>query len=216
MRTTIKSLTASVLLAASAIAMAQNQPVAPDAATVVHAFESNGLVTIYNLEYRANIWTAEATTTGGERVDVLYDNGNVIMINRAAIGTTALTSVQVRQKLSALGYHDFDDIDFDDGLWEVEARRHSDHVKVDLLVHPVTGTVLQETVHGDPTTPGYSGLGRAEIYQALINAGYTRIDDLEFDDDDNLWEADAYNARGREVDLKIDAHTGQVVREKLD
>lgn len=61
---------------------------------------------------------------------------------------------------------------------------------------------------GDPGQGGQDGMSEREVRDALTNAGYTDIDDL--DRDDGLWEADARNADGRRIDVRVDPRTGTV------
>ena len=184
------------------------------ASDVMNAFVGSGFVATHDLEYRYGVWTAESTAPNGERVDLVFDptNGQVTALNRAALGTTALDAADVRALLAAQGYTTINDIEFDDGLWQAKAL-NAFRQRVYLVIHPVTGAILNESTHGQPSTPGAS-LSAAEIVQRLESAGYRYIHDLEFDD--GVWEADAINARGQRVEIKVDPVTSGVLREKLD
>ncbi|MFA7503499.1 MAG: PepSY domain-containing protein [Burkholderiaceae bacterium] len=48
-----------------------------------------------------------------------------------------------------------------------------------------------------------------QIYEQLTAAGYTRIKEIELDDDDE-YEVEAIDRRGRKVELEIDARTGRI------
>lgn len=50
-----------------------------------------------------------------------------------------------------------------------------------------------------------------EVRAALEAQGYTRINDVEFDD--GMWKADARSADGQRVELRIDPATGKVYPE---
>jgi len=52
-------------------------------------------------------------------------------------------------------------------------------------------------------------LSIGEIYQQLTAAGYTRIEEIDYDDGE--YEVDAIDSQGREVELDIDARTGRIV-----
>jgi hypothetical protein len=47
-----------------------------------------------------------------------------------------------------------------------------------------------------------------QVSSKLTEQGYTKIHDLKFKD--GMWHADARSANGKDVDLRIDAKTGQV------
>ena len=48
-----------------------------------------------------------------------------------------------------------------------------------------------------------SSLTEPQVRELLTKQGYTRIDDLEFED--GMWETDATSADGNRVDLRVDA-----------
>jgi hypothetical protein len=52
----------------------------------------------------------------------------------------------------------------------------------------------------------------ARVRETLIHQGYTKIDDVKFDD--GLWHAKARSADGSHVKLRIDPKTGQVYPDK--
>lgn len=52
----------------------------------------------------------------------------------------------------------------------------------------------------------------AQVRETLIHQGYTKIDDVKFDD--GLWHADAKSADGTDVDLRIDPKSGKVYPDK--
>jgi hypothetical protein len=52
----------------------------------------------------------------------------------------------------------------------------------------------------------------AQVRETLIHQGYTKIDDVKFDD--GLWHAKARSADGSRVKLRIDPKTGEVYPNK--
>lgn len=110
---------------------------------------------------------------------------------------------EVREALTAAGYTDIEDIEFDNGLWEADARRNGR--SVDLRIDPRTGNIYPED--------GRSALGEAEVRASLEAAGYQRIRDIEFDD--GMWTADA-EIEGVDYDLYLDPETAQVVSRERD
>lgn len=215
----------SIALVAAALALSLGTtaafaaPVA-DARAALTRINDAGYVAPYELEFRHGLWTAEATTPEGLRVDLLVnaDTGVVSAVDeRGSAGT--LTVAQVRDALTAAGYTRIDDVDFDDGFWEAEATAPNGD-RVDLVLHPVTAAVLDARVDRDnddrdDVPPTGSNVLTADAIRALLTtAGYTRITDVEFDD--GRWEAEATNAQGLRVDLVLDPVTGAVLRETRD
>jgi beta-glucanase (GH16 family) len=54
-------------------------------------------------------------------------------------------------------------------------------------------------------------LTAAQVRAQLEAEGYTRIDDVAFDD--GMWKADATNANGKRMDVRLHPRTGQVYPE---
>ena len=201
-----------VLLHAEEAAVVANEPIAtaPEALTRIAA---GGYYAIHDLGFRHGLWTAEATTLDGRRVDVVIDGVSGALWAGGGNVAPFLSAAQVRERLVAAGYTQIEDLEFDDGVWEAEARNAAGQ-RVDLVIHPVTGAILAETPDGSGSAPA-GVLTAAQIRAALEAAGYTQIRDLEYDSD-GYWEADARNAQGQRVELHIDPRTGAVLREERD
>ncbi len=204
------TLLAAAMSLALGVPFASSAQPAPDASIALQRIAAAGHVAPYELEYRHGYWTAEATTAEGLRVDLLVDPDSGEVLTFDSRGTGAISSAEVRQIVLAAGYTRVSDIEFDDGFWEAEAVDAYGR-EIDLVLHPVTGEIL--TAPSDPA--GATPLTSAEINTKLTAAGYSRIRDLEYDND-GYWEADAINARGQRVELRIDAYSGAVIREELD
>lgn len=217
----------SIALVAAAVALSLGTtaafaaPVA-DARAALTRINDAGYVAPYELEFRHGVWTAEATTAEGLRVDLLVDadTGAVSAVDeRGTAGT--LTATQLRDALAAAGYTRIHDVDFDDGFWEAEATAPNGD-RVDLVLHPVTAAVLSSRIDydnddddNDDVPPTGSNALTADAIRALLTtAGYTRITDVEFDD--GRWEAEATNPQGVRVDLVLDPVTGAILRERRD
>ena len=127
-----------------------------------------------------------------------------------AAGTVAAQSpagaADVTRQLNAAGYTEVRDIEFDDGLWEAEVRG-KDGRWHDVAVDGANGELMDDR-------GGRALLPAAEITAALTAAGYRDIHDLDLDD--AVWEADATNAQGQRVELRLNAHTGKVLSESID
>lgn len=201
----------ALLIQTCALALPLSVGAAPvtDAAAALTRIADAGLQAPFELEYRHGYWTAETTTPEGVRVTTLVDPASGELAAFDERGNGALTASEVRERVLAAGYTRVRDIEFDDGFWEVEATDPWGR-KLELIVHPVSGAILNA-----PDDAGATPLTAAEIRAALTQQGYTRIHDLEYDDD-GYWEADAVNSRGERVELRVDPYSGEVLREKLD
>ncbi len=208
-----------LLLAVATQASAQTVSNAYD---VRNLLKQDGYASIRDVEFKAGLWTAEATTTTGQRVDVLVDPATGVTTPFYTRSQDELNrSLQtIYPILLEQGYRDFREVEIDDGLWEAEAFNRNNQW-VDITVHPFTGAVLREKLEWDddylpdhPNNPPAGYLGADQIVSILTATGYTRIHELELDD--GYWEAEARNQYGLPVDLKIDRITGAVVREEVD
>lgn len=117
----------------------------------------------------------------------------------------AMTAPQVRAALEAQGYTKVNDVEFEDGMWQADARS-ADGQRVELRIDPATGAVYPED--------RVAQLGEADVRAKLAAAGYGNIHDVEFDD--GVWTAEADDANGREVKLTLDPDTGRVVGKERD
>lgn len=204
----VKTLAAALTLALTAPLAFATQPVM-DAGTALDRIAAAGHAAPFELEYRQGYWTAEATTPEGLRVDLLVDPDSGQVYSFDTRGTGAISAADVRRIVLEAGYVRVHDVEFDDGFWEAEAI-DSYGREIDLVLHPVTGAIINAPQDPAGATP----LTAAEIQARLTAAGYTRVYDLEFDD--GYWEADAVNPRGEHVELRIDAYSGAVIRERYD
>ncbi|TWG89074.1 YpeB-like protein with putative protease inhibitory function [Luteimonas sp. J16] len=117
----------------------------------------------------------------------------------------ALTGAEVRAKIEAEGYTNVHDVEFDDGVWTADARS-ADGRSVDLSIDPRTGKVYPDHQ--------VSRLGKDDIEARLATAGYGDVHDVEFDD--GVWKAEARDASGRKVELRLDPEDGRVIGEHRD
>lgn len=59
-----------------------------------------------------------------------------------------------------------------------------------------------------------SGISAQVIYDQLTAAGYKDIDDIEFKN--NVWEAEAKDPGGKDVELTLDPNDGHIINTKKD
>lgn len=123
----------------------------------------------------------------------------------AAPATDAMTAPQVRAALTAEGYTAINDVEFEEGLWKADARS-ADGNRVEVRIDPATGNQYPSTA--------VATLGAADIEARLATAGYLKVHDLDFED--GLWHAEAEDAQGVNLELKIDPATGEVIGREKD
>ena len=213
MKKTAIALVLSVAGLAGALPLAAQ---AFNAQEVLNTLSQHGLVAPHNLEKQYGYWSAKVTLQDGSRAYALVSDtdGSVVTIRKSDLGTTHPGAAQVVAQLQAQGFAQLHDLEFDDGFWEAEVR-DANNRKTELIIHPVTLQVLHQSGNASSNNGTAAPvLSATQITQLLQQAGYTRIHDLELDD--GVWEADATNAKGFRVELKIHPETGAVLREKLD
>ncbi len=118
----------------------------------------------------------------------------------------AASDIEVTRKLQAAGYAEVRDVELDDGLWEAEVRR-ADGRWGEVVIDDATGEVFDAQA-------GRAVLDPAAITRALEAAGYTAITELERDG--ALFEAEARNAQGEAVELRVSGHAGRVLSVDAD
>ena len=112
----------------------------------------------------------------------------------------------ITRQLNAAGYTEVRDIEFDGGLWEAEVRG-KDGRWHDVAIDAANGELMDDR-------SGRTLLPAMEITNMLAKNGYSDVHDLDLDD--AVWEADATNAQGQRVELRLNAHTGKVLSESID
>lgn len=118
----------------------------------------------------------------------------------SALAQDTMTPSEVSSRITAQGFTDVRDVEFEDGLWEARARSaEGDKVKVHLDAR--TGTVYPN--EGGPQ------LAEKDLRVLLAAAGYTNVHDVKYRH--GLWEADADGPDGTDLDLKMDPVSGAVI-----
>ncbi|MBB5209386.1 PepSY domain-containing protein [Chiayiivirga flava] len=115
-------------------------------------------------------------------------------------------AADVEAKLRAAGYAEIRDVEFDSGLWEADVRR-ADGRWGDIAVDPATGEVFD-------ARDGRTVLDVRGVTDALAAAGYTEVSDL--DRDGALWEAEARDAQGQRVELRISGIDGRILHSDIE
>lgn len=117
----------------------------------------------------------------------------------------AMTSTQVRAKLEAQGYTSVNDVKFEDGVWKADARS-ADGNRVDVRLDATTGEVYPDEQ--------VANLSEADVRARLAEAGYTNVHDVDYED--GIWNAEADDPTGKDVELKIDPKSGKVIGKEKD
>ncbi|GGD50722.1 PepSY domain-containing protein [Pseudoxanthomonas indica] len=80
-----------------------------------------------------------------------------------------------------------------------------------LLIGLLTATPL--LAQAQAADPAKAALTEPQVRALLAEQGYTRIDDLDFED--GMWETDATSANGDRVDVRVNPATRDIKAEKL-
>lgn len=113
---------------------------------------------------------------------------------------------EVLKTLSAAGYLEVRDVEYDDGLWEAEVLR-ADGRWGEVHVDPLSGEVLDERA-------SVPLMDAAAIIAALAATGFTAIQDL--DRDGAIWDVEATDAQGQRVELRVSGRDARVLNSDVD
>ena len=116
-----------------------------------------------------------------------------------------LTEPQIRAKLEAQGYTKINDVKFEDGVWKADAKS-ADGNHVDVRLDAKTGAVYPDEQ--------VANLNQASVTAKLAAAGYTNVHDVDYED--GVWNAEADDPAGKDVEVKIDPKTGAVIGKEKD
>ena len=123
----------------------------------------------------------------------------------AASAQDAMTESQVRAKLESQGYTKVNDVKFEDGVWKADARSANGN-RVDVRMDAKSGQVFPDEQ--------VANLSEADVRAQLAAAGYTNVHDVDYED--GIWNAEADDPAGKDVELKIDPGTGKVIGKEKD
>ena len=136
-----------ILALAIALAMAGTagaQAVAPNTGSAlteadVRALMANqGYSEINDVEFKEGVWTADGKSADGTHVEIKVDNtGKIIPDTNVA----TITQDQIIIKAQEAGYKNVHDVDFEGGVWKVEAET-ADGVDVELKMDPNDGHIM--------------------------------------------------------------------------
>lgn len=107
-------------------------------ADVRAAMAAEGYKDINDVHFKEGVWTADAKSADGNHVEVKVDaSGKIIPDEHVA----KISKDQVIVKVQDAGYTNVHDVDFEGGVWKVEANDKSG-ADVELKVDPDDGHIL--------------------------------------------------------------------------
>jgi uncharacterized membrane protein YkoI len=124
---------------------------------------------------------------------------------RDAAPKEPLTEAQVRARLTEQGYTHVNDVKFEDGVWKADARS-AEGTDIDVRLDAKTGRVYPDKQ--------VANMSEADVRARLSAAGYTNVHDVDYED--GIWNAEADDPAGKDVELKIDPATGKVIGKEKD
>ncbi len=133
----------TTLAATLALALGAGQAAAADdamtAPQVRAALEAQGYTKVNDVEFDDGMWTADARSADGQRVELRIDPATGKVFPEDAVAT--LGEADVRAKLAAAGYGNVHDVDFGDGVWTADAE-DANGKNLKLTLDPKTGEVV--------------------------------------------------------------------------
>lgn len=132
----------AALAAAGAALVATVPALAQDSLTEAQVrakLEAQGYTRIHDVEFEDGVWTADAHSADGKRVDVSIDprTGKVYPDRQVA----QLSREDIKARLAAAGYTKVHDVEMDDGVWKAEAQDPQGKA-VEVRLDPTTGEVI--------------------------------------------------------------------------
>ena len=124
---------------------------------------------------------------------------------RNALAQEGLTEAQVRTQLEAQGFTKVNDVKFEDGVWKADARS-ADGNRVDVRMDAATGKVFPDEQ--------VANLTEADVRAKLATAGFTNVHDVDYED--GIWNAEADDPQGKDVEVKLDPKNGKVIGKEKD
>ena len=142
MRTRNQLLALALSLAFAGGALAQAAPANTGSALTeadVRALLANeGYSEINDVEFKEGVWTADGKSADGNHVEVKLDAAGKIIPDK---NVAKITKDQIIIKAQEAGYKNVHDVDFEGGVWKVEAEM-ADGTDVELKMDPDDGHIM--------------------------------------------------------------------------
>lgn len=124
------------LLCASGAVWAQDSLTEPQ---VRAKLTEQGYTKINDVKFRDGVWKADARSANGNRIDVRIDPKTGVVYPDEQVAN--MSENDVRAALSAAGYTNIHDVDYEDGIWNAEGDDPAGK-DVELKIDPNTGKVI--------------------------------------------------------------------------
>ena len=135
-------LAAAIAIAFSGVAFAQAAPANTGSpmteADVRVALADQGYSEINDVEFKEGVWTADAKSADGNHIELKVGNDGKVIPDT---GVAKITKDQIIILAQKAGYKNVHDVDFEGGVWKVEAEM-ADGTDVELKMDPDDGHIL--------------------------------------------------------------------------
>ena len=142
MQTRNQLLAFALALAVSGSAFAQAAPANTGSALTeadVRALLANaGYTEVNDVEFKEGVWTADGKSADGNHIEVKVGNDGKILPDKAV---ATISKDEIIIKAQEAGYKNVHDVDFEGGVWKVEAEM-ADGTDVELKMDPNDGRIL--------------------------------------------------------------------------
>jgi hypothetical protein len=132
------SIALAVSGAAFAQAVAPNTGSALTEADVRALMVNQGYTEINDVEFTEGVWTADGKSADGNHVEVKVDNTGKIISDA---GVATISKDQIIVIAQEAGYKNVHDVDFEGGVWKVEAET-AEGIDVELKMDPNDGHIM--------------------------------------------------------------------------
>lgn len=123
---------------AGAQAVAPNTGSALTEADVRALLANGGYTEVNDVEFKEGVWTADGKSADGNHVEIKMDNTGKIIPDT---GVATISKDQIIIKAQEAGYKNVHDVDFEGGVWKVEAET-ADGTDVELKMDPDDGHIM--------------------------------------------------------------------------
>jgi hypothetical protein len=139
------------------------------------------------------------------------NRSTIVLLAALALSPSAFAApvagpADVTAALRTAGYADVRELEFEDGLWEAEVRG-ADGLWHEVAVDAATGEVF------DALSPRPQ-IDADAVLTAIDRAGFRHVHDL--DREGALWDAEAVDAAGARVELRVSGYDGRIVSARPD
>jgi uncharacterized membrane protein YkoI len=135
-RLTAFSVALALALGAGQVSAADDAMTSPQ---VRASLEAQGYTNVNDVEFEDGVWKADARSADGQRVELRIDPATGKVFPEDAVAS--LSEADVRAKLSAAGYGNVHDVEFDDGMWTADAE-DGNGKDLKLTLDPQTGKIV--------------------------------------------------------------------------